>query len=61
MTLIDALLAESVDSVVLAPEIGPDFELAEESEWMTSEKGTVDGSEEPARFRFQTYLRKVFS
>lgn len=61
VTLIDALLTDSVDSVVYAPEIGPDFELAEESEWMTSDKGTVDGSEEPARFRFQTYLRKAAS
>lgn len=61
VTLVDAWLAPLVDTAVFAPHIGPEFELTEESDWFTSDRGSVLGSDAPARYRFRTYLRRALS
>ena len=43
---------------VRAPELDPkQWRAAETGEWLTSEKGRIDGSDEPVRYRFIRYVR----
>lgn len=58
ITLIDAHLSPLITTAVLAPEISDDFEQVADSGWKTSEHGSVEGAEGPARYRFLSYQRK---
>lgn len=61
VTLIDAVVADAYgERAVIAPEVPEDdFAIIRDSGWLQSEKGHLNGSEEPLRFRFLSYERKV--
>lgn len=58
VTLIDAHLADTLTTPVYAPAVPEDFELVTESDWLTSERGSINGVDGPARYRFLSYRRK---
>ena len=62
-TLIDVTLASTIGpKAVIAPRLTEDFDLEHETEWMTSEKGRLDipdATDNPLRYRFQRFERKV--
>lgn len=62
-TLIDVSLTPLLGPrAVLAPRVTDDFDLVSETEWMTSERGRLELSDEtsaPLRYRFQRFERKA--
>ncbi|MHA2788434.1 dihydrofolate reductase [Corynebacterium sp. S7] len=61
VTVIDAIIADAYgDEAVFAPAIPEDeFALMHDTGWLQSESGHLNGSDEPLRYRFLTYDRKV--
>lgn len=59
VTVIDVHLRDVLgEKAVLAPSISDDFQVVSDTDWLTSERGSVRGNTEPVRYRFIRYERQ---